>query len=388
MADQGAASGLRSVPTALRPRVSGAAFASRATRLRSRLPLILQAAFGAAVAWLIATELLGHAMPFFAPVTAMICLGLTYGNRIRRVIELTVGVAIGVLVGDVFVHFFGVGVWQIAAVCFVAMSLAVLAGAGQLLMLQAGTQGVIVATLISGDGQAFGRWIDAVVGGVVALAITVAAPAGTPLRRPREEAASVVAHFAASLGRCATGLRERDVEIVAAALDDARDLQPEMEDLRQIAAEGLAVARVAPLRRRQRSGVEIIDSLLFPLDLAIRNVRVLIRRAEVCLIEAEVVPESYIDLVDELAMAAQHISDELEEGRDAVEAREDLVNLARRSTWSVRDAGLSAEVMRAQVRSTVVDLLRLTGLSAQDATRRVPPTRTDLDPGPKEPDDD
>ncbi|MGB3762678.1 MAG: aromatic acid exporter family protein, partial [Ornithinimicrobium sp.] len=218
-------------------------------------------------------------------------------------------------------------------------------------------------------------------------AITVAAPAGTPLRRPREEASSVVAHVAASLGRCAAGLREKDVEVVAAALDDARDLQPELEDLRQISAEGLAVARMAPLRRRHRSGVEIIDGLLFPLDLAIRNVRVLIRRAEVCLIDAESVPESYIDLVDELAMAAQHISDELAEGRDAVEAREDLVNLARRSTWSVRGASLSAEVMRAQVRSTVVDLLRLTGLPVQEAIRRVPPTRTDLDPGPKTPKD-
>lgn len=376
--------GIRAVPERIGSRLSADAVMGRATRLRSRLPLIVQAALGAALAWFVASDLLEHPMPFFAPVTAMICLGLTYGNRVRRVVELTVGVAIGVLVGDVFVQFFGVGIWQIAAVCIVAMSLAVLAGAGQLLMLQAGTQGVIVATLISGDGQAFGRWIDAVVGGLVALVITVVAPTGTPLRRPREEASTVVAHFAASLGRCAVGLREKDAEVVGGALDDARDLQPEMEDLREIAAEGLAVARLAPLRRRQRSGVQIIDDLLFPLDLAIRNVRVLIRRAEVCLIDGEVVPESYIDMVDELAMAAQHISDELCEGRDAVEAREDLVNLARRSTWSVREAGLSAEVMRAQIRSTVVDLLRLTGLPVSEATRRVPPTRTDLDPGPRQ----
>ena len=210
MADHRSRFSIRVLPPALRDRVSVDVLLQSAKRLRSRLPLILQGAFGAAAAWLIATELLGHAMPFFAPVTALICLGLTYGNRLRRVAELTVGVAIGVMVGDVFVHFFGVGVWQIAAVCVVAMSLAVLAGAGQLLMLQAGTQGVIVATLVSGDGQAFGRWIDAVVGGLVALAITVAAPAGTPLRRPREEASSVVAHFAASLGRCAAGLREKD----------------------------------------------------------------------------------------------------------------------------------------------------------------------------------
>lgn len=354
----------------------------RSTRLINRLPLILQAAGGAALAWFIAAQLLGHAMPFFAPVTAMICLGLTYGNRVRRVAELTVGVAIGVVVCDIFVHFAGVGIWQIAAVCIVAMSLAVLAGAGKLLVLQAGTQGVIVATLVSSDGQAFSRWIDAVVGGLVALVITVAAPAGSPMRKPAAQAAAVVSHFASALDKCAMGLREKDLELVGSALDAARDLQPEMEDLEETSAEGVAVAKLAPLRRRHRPAVRVVDELLFPLDLAIRNVRVLIRRTEVALAEGEVVPERYIDLVDELAMAAQHIGDELAGGRAAHEAREDLVNLARRSTWTSRDAGLSAEVMRAQVRSTVVDLLRLTGLSAQEAMSRVPPTKSDLAPGP------
>lgn len=363
-------------------RFSGKAWARRGDRLWSRLPLIVQAAFGAAAAWFVAHDLLNHPMPFFAPVTAMICLGLNYGNRVRRALELMVGVAIGVLVGDVFVHYFGVGLWQIAAVCLVAMSLAVLAGAGQLLMLQAGTQGVIVATLITSDGQAFGRWIDAVVGGAIAVLITIAAPPGSPLRRPREKAAAVLEHVAVALGQCAVGLRDRDADVVAAALEAARDLQPEMVDLEEAAAEGLALARLAPLRRRQRRSVEIIDGILFPLDLAIRNVRMLIRRAEVCLIEGEHMPQAYIDLVDELALASAYISDELAQGRDAVLAREDLVNLARRSTWTVPKAGLSAEVMRAQIRSTVVDLLRLTGLSAAEAVARVPPTRTDLDPGP------
>jgi len=249
-------------------------------------------------------------------------------------------------------------------------------------MLQAGTQGVIVATLVTTDERAFDRWIDALVGGLVALFITVALPSAAPMRRPQEEASSVVGHVAAALGRCALGLRERDLDMVTDALEDSRELQPEMEELQEIAAEGLAVARVAPFRRRHRPSVQVVDSLLFPLDLAIRNVRVLIRRAEVALSEDEVVPESYVEMLYELALAAQHIADELGEGRTAAEAREDLVNLARRSTWSVRDAGLSAEVMRAQVRSTVVDLLRLTGLSVEEATRRVPPTKADLDPGP------
>ena len=64
---------------------------------------------------------------------------------------ITVGVAIGILTGDLFVHFFGSGVWQIVAVCVVAMSLAVLLGGGQLLMMQAGIQGAILTTLVAGE---------------------------------------------------------------------------------------------------------------------------------------------------------------------------------------------------------------------------------------------
>lgn len=364
-------------------RISGRALALRWDRLRSRFPLILQAAVGAGVAWLVATTLLGHPLPFFAPVTAMVCLGLTYGNRVRRVLELTVGVAIGVFIGDVFVQLFGSGVWQIAAVTVLAMSLAVLAGAGQLLMLQAGIQGVIVATLVAQDGQAFGRWLDALVGGLVALVIATLAPGRTAVRRPREQAFDVISHLADILGNTAEALRQHDVEQAAGALRAARALTPELDELRAAAAEGLAVASLAPLRRSHRSGLLAIGAILEPLDLAIRNVRVLVRRAEVALSYGEPVPESYVDLVDELAMAAQHIGDELHAGRSAEEAREDLVHLARHSTWGHSGAGLSAEVMRAQVRSTVVDLLVLTGMSRTQARQRVPQTRDDLDPGPQ-----
>ncbi|MGI8946853.1 MAG: FUSC family protein [Ornithinimicrobium sp.] len=367
----------------LRRRLSLSGLQGRLTRLRARLPMILQAAIGAALAWLVATTLLNHPLPFFAPVTAMVCLGLTYDNRVRRVVELTVGVAIGVFIGDVFVHFFGSGVWQIAAVTVLAMSLAVLAGAGQLLMLQAGIQGVIVATLVAQDGASFGRWLDALAGGLVALAIAMLAPGRSTVKRPRERAFLVVSHLADILGNTAEALRQHDAERAAAAMQTARGLQPELDDLREAASEGLAVATLAPLRRRHRSGLLAIGAVIGPLDLAIRDARVLVYRAEVALSVGESVPEAYVDLVDELAMAAQHIGDELQAGRTAQEAREDLVVLARHSTWGTRGASLSAEVIRAQVRSTVVNLLVLTGMTREQARARVPHTRDDLDPGPQ-----
>ena len=89
-------------------------------RLGDRWPLILQIGVAVLVAWLVATHVLGHAVPFFAPVTAIICLGLTYGQRLRRILEVTVGVAIGVLVGDVIVLGLGNGAWQMSVVVVLA----------------------------------------------------------------------------------------------------------------------------------------------------------------------------------------------------------------------------------------------------------------------------
>ena len=50
---------------------------ARAARLRDAGRSILQATLAATIAWLVATEIVGHARPFFAPVSAMITLGLT-----------------------------------------------------------------------------------------------------------------------------------------------------------------------------------------------------------------------------------------------------------------------------------------------------------------------
>jgi hypothetical protein len=48
---------------------------------------ILQSAVAAALAWLVATQVVGHEQPFFAPISALITLGLTVGERRRRAVR-------------------------------------------------------------------------------------------------------------------------------------------------------------------------------------------------------------------------------------------------------------------------------------------------------------
>ena len=105
-----------------------------------------------------ARYVVGHPQPFFAPVAAMVCLGFSFGQRLRRVAEVMVGVAVGVGVGDLFVRIFGTGVPQIVFVVALAMSVAVLLGAGTLMSTQAGVQAAIVTTLLPNPSAGFSRW--------------------------------------------------------------------------------------------------------------------------------------------------------------------------------------------------------------------------------------
>jgi hypothetical protein len=77
-------------------------------------------------------------------------------------------------------------------------------------------------------------------------------------------------------------------------------LTPAMLDtLRKAAAEGVAVSRMSPFRRQHRGRVEQIADLVVPLDRAIRNVRVLVRRAAVSIWRDEPMPASYPELLDD-----------------------------------------------------------------------------------------
>jgi uncharacterized membrane protein YgaE (UPF0421/DUF939 family) len=63
---------------------------------------ILQTGVAACVAWFLAVLPLWLDEPTFAPIAAVISLGLAIGERGRRTIALTLGVGFGVLLADFF----------------------------------------------------------------------------------------------------------------------------------------------------------------------------------------------------------------------------------------------------------------------------------------------
>ncbi len=343
----------------------------RVERWRSRWFLILQTAVTAGLAWFVAQRLLGHPMPFFAPVAAIITLGVTYGQRMRRGVEIAIGVAVGVLVGDVFVRFFGTGVWQIMVVLALAMSLATLLASRQLIIMQASVQSVIVITLAPDPSEGFGRWLDAVVGCGLALLVATVAPSA-PLRKPANLAAEVREQLAGTLDAAATELRDSDEEAGAEVLAQARRTDEALAELDDATAEGLAVVRQSPFRRRQLAGIQAYEQLSEPLHHASRNLRVLARRSAVALWRGESVPAPYRAEMTEIAEVMRFMATELRAGRLPVAARERLVAIGRDTSHLGLSDSISAVVILAQVRSITADLLELTGMDYAHARELIP----------------
>jgi uncharacterized membrane protein YgaE (UPF0421/DUF939 family) len=352
-------------------RRSRASVRRRVDRWRDRLFFIAQCALASGVAWALARYVVGHPQPFFAPVAAMICLGFSFGQRLRRVAEVMVGVAVGVGVGDLFVAVFGTGFAQIIFVVALAMSVAVLLGAGTLMTTQAGVQAAIVTTLLPNPGAGFSRWVDAALGGVVALAAATIAPAAA-IRRPRQQASEVLTELSEILIETADGLRDKDEKAVTDALRRARASESMLDDLRSAADEGVAVVRLSPFRRRHRGRVQQIADLVVPLDRAIRNIRVLVRRCAVSVWRDEQMPAEYPMLLERLADGTRLIAESLFEPAADQAAHRVLGELGRRTAEMPLPAGLSAVVVLGQIRSTVIDLLELTGTSYDEARKLVP----------------
>lgn len=352
----------------------------RGARWRSRSFFLVQCAVTAGLAWALASYGLGHHAAFFAPVAALIVLGVSFGHRMRRAFEVSIGVAVGIGVGDLFVHFFGTGVWQIMLVCFVAMSAATLLNSGGLVTIQAGVQSIIVTTLLPDPSQGLNRWLDAAVGCALAIVVTTIAP-GAPLNKPRILAARILDEVAATLRQMSTALTAKDNEAADAVLERARASETLLDQLTEATTEGLAVARHSIFRRRNVPAVQAYADLAVPLDRLTRNLRVLARRSTVATWRHEAVPAGYVDLLGAMADQIDFLAGELWDRRLPTAARARLVTLAESSSTLPVVPSLSAVVILAQARSMITDLLMLTGLTAGEARDLIPEMAEDEAPG-------
>jgi uncharacterized membrane protein YgaE (UPF0421/DUF939 family) len=351
----------------------------RVRRLRRTWFTILQCALAAGLAWTTAKHLVGHGSPFFAPVAAILTLGLTFGQRGRRAAELAVGVALGIGVGDLLVFEIGTGWWQITIVVALAMAAAVLVGGGTLLVNQCAISAVLVATVqVPTSGIDPSRWLDALIGSAFALLVNAIVPTD-PVRLVRQEAEPLLTELAAALDDVAAGLEDRDREAAGAALTRARGIDAAEARFREAVDVAHETIAMSISRRRARVQLRPYDIAVAGVDNAIRNTRVLARGAIRAVELDEHVPELAIQAVHDLADAVRALRDELAEQQGPRRTEDAALRAAARSTAALEvTANLSASVIVGQIRSTAVDLLRGLGMDGDEARNAVRDARARL----------
>jgi uncharacterized membrane protein YgaE (UPF0421/DUF939 family) len=339
----------------------------RLRSLRLAAVQIVQTAAAAGAAWFVAHDLVGHRTPFFAPIAAIIALGVGPGRRLRRAVEMVVGVAVGIAVGDLLIGVIGRGAPQIGLLVLLAMAVVVLLGGRSMVVAQAATSVALVAT-VPGGGSA-GRFVDALVGGAVGLAVLAAVP-GNPLRQAARATESLLGEVAATLRDVARALEHGDVAEAHAALDRARTLDTLGAELMRTVDTGAETARLAPLRWRARGGIERYGRAAPQLEFVLRGTRVLARAALRCVELEQSVPPALVLAVRELATATQLVGAELEGAEGEVRAHA-LRAVAAATEAAAGDASLAVSVVVGQVRSVATDLLIAVGTSRDEAVALV-----------------
>jgi hypothetical protein len=182
----------------------------------------------------------------------------------------------------------------------------------------------------------------------------------------------LLGELSAALTAAADAITRRDRAVAQEALRRART-QKAGDDYRDALRAAREIAAISPLHRRQRTMIERYTEATEPVDLALRNSRVLLRRTRAALADDETFPTALPVALRQLADAATALAQVLGADGDLAEVREQV-----RAAVTVVDAdgiehtGFSATVVTAQFRSVAVDLLQATGLSHEQARGFLP----------------
>lgn len=349
-------------------------------RLRSHWVYVVQAGLAAGLSYWLALFVAGHSKPFFAPMATVIVLSTTGGLRFRRAVELVVGVSLGVGLGDLFIGVVGSGAWQIALAVSLSIAIATVLDKGVLLANQAAFASVLVATILPpGTSGGYGRMLDALIGGVIGLIVLGLVPE-SPSRTARKEIATILSLSADVQRRVVQGLITQDTTMLSGALVEARGSQASIDAMITAALEGRETAQLSPLKRAKRPEVQEMLRVLNPVDNAMRDTRVLARRALVLVEDREDITLAQLALIGEIAQVTEelsrlYLSEERLVGSPVLEKlSKRLRKISALTTLEIVEGmGLSAQAILAQTRSLCVDLSQVCGMSRREAKTNLAP---------------
>jgi uncharacterized membrane protein YgaE (UPF0421/DUF939 family) len=351
---------------ALEQRVRGAA-RLRFEELSNAWLAILQSAVAAGIAWLLARLIVGQPEPFFAPAAAIISLGLSRGQPRRRAIELSIGVALGIGIAAALVRLIGVGALQVTILVALVMSVSLLLNGSQVLINQAAVSALLIMTL-PGQGAEIDRFLDACVGGAVAIGFGLAFSFHDPFSAVVEARRGALADLAAALEDVAAALARGDLTAAEAALSGSRKLDAGVDVLYDAVTEAGEIATFSPRRRVLLEELDPQADAAPQIDYAVRDARVLARAATTAIRRGAHLDPRLAEGVESLAAATRSLD---AAGRGESGARADV---RERASHAVELAG-SADVHNSlwptmifgQTRAIAFDLMQAAGEDPDEA---------------------
>ncbi|HZS20576.1 MAG TPA: FUSC family protein [Pseudonocardiaceae bacterium] len=351
--------------------------------LRQRWLLVVESTAAATGAWFLATRFVGHPQPFFAPAAAIIVLAQVRGQRTRRAVEVVLGVAGGVLVADVVIQALGAhNAWTIFTVILLTLTVAVAVGASTVALVQAAVSAVYLVVVVPPTPTAVPlRFIDALVGGAVALLASQLAAGRDPVAPLVRESGQIFDELGSVLEQVAAALDRQDETAAREALDRARRAEDVLERLQTAVLAAGETLSLQVWRRRRLGGIHAVDAATRQVDYAVRNVRVL-ARAGVTLTRLPAMPPPALgDALRSFAAAVGAVHDALAADlmgpdeairRRTEEAETAVLNALRVAVRALAgDPPLPVVMIVGQLRLTAIDLMRGIGADDVDILTRV-----------------
>jgi uncharacterized membrane protein YgaE (UPF0421/DUF939 family) len=341
-------------------------------RVVDSLAPAVQITIGALLAYSVAFYALGHVNPLLAVTVCITSLGFSRDARPRRILQTAIGMVVGIAISEIALIYFGAGIIQIAVVLLLVLIAARFISASSAFAVTAAIQAMLVQILPEPDGGVFLRTLDGLIGGVMALIVTALIPRD-PRGIARSDANKLFDFFTETLQSLRLALRDANKSLSNQALKNARASQPLIDNWRMSLDSALSISRISPFLMKHKSELRKQRMLMRAMDLATRNLRVIVRRVNF-LLKDDVARPYLADLCEQIAEAVTNIQEGLSEHEELELAREQLLEIIKQ--LDPKKFGIADQIREASVllllRPLLVDLLCATGMTEDAARAELP----------------
>jgi uncharacterized membrane protein YgaE (UPF0421/DUF939 family) len=175
---------------------------------RHQLFLAAKIAVTASVAWVVASAIQAHSLPYFAPIAVLLIIQPTVFDSISRAFQRVIGVVLGVLVALGLSEVIAPSVWSIGIIIFLGLLVGWAARLGPQGVVQVPVSALlafVVGRLTPGYGAQ--RVVDTLIGAGIALVVVLLSPTAPKPDAIVSQAQAPLRRCSEILGAIATGIQ-------------------------------------------------------------------------------------------------------------------------------------------------------------------------------------